>query len=44
MSAELELTDWRRTVAELYAAVRAQPSPERGHACGQCVCNINRYV
>jgi uncharacterized protein len=32
MSAELELTEWRRLVAELYAAVRAQDDPERGHA------------
>jgi len=29
---ELELAGWRRRVSELYAAVRAQPSPERGHA------------
>jgi uncharacterized protein (DUF1684 family) len=29
---ELELASWRRRVSELYAAVRAQPSPERGHA------------
>src|SRR4249919_359597 len=29
---ELELAGWRRSVSELYAAVRAQPSPERGHA------------
>jgi hypothetical protein len=29
---ELELADWRRRVSELYGAVRAQPSPERGHA------------
>jgi uncharacterized protein (DUF1684 family) len=29
---ELELADWRRRVSELYAAVRAEPSPERGHA------------
>jgi len=28
---ELELTDWRRTVAELYAAVRAEQDPRRGH-------------
>ena len=32
MSAELELTEWRRLVAELYAAVRAEDDPERGHA------------
>lgn len=31
-SPELELTDWRRRVSELYAAVRAEPDPERGHA------------
>ena len=29
---ELELAGWRRRVGELYAAVRAAPSPERGHA------------
>jgi uncharacterized protein (DUF1684 family) len=28
---ELELTGWRRTVAELYAAVRAEQDPQRGH-------------
>jgi len=28
----LELTDWRRRVAELYAAVRAEADPEQGHA------------
>ena len=32
MTAELELLDWRRQVAELYAAVRAEPDPSRGHA------------
>jgi uncharacterized protein (DUF1684 family) len=32
MSAELELTDWRREISELYAAVRAEDKPERGHA------------
>ena len=32
MSAELELTDWRRTVSELYAAVRAAQDPQHGHA------------
>jgi uncharacterized protein (DUF1684 family) len=32
MSAELELTDWRRKVNELYAAVRADPDPAKGHA------------
>jgi uncharacterized protein (DUF1684 family) len=31
-SAEFELTGWRRRVGELYGAVRAEPSPERGHA------------
>jgi len=29
---EFELADWRRRVSELYAAVRAQEDPERGHA------------
>jgi uncharacterized protein len=29
---KLELADWRRRVGELYAAVRAQESPEQGHA------------
>lgn len=29
---ELELADWRRRVAEMYARVRAEPSPQRGHA------------
>src|SRR6266567_4277450 len=29
---ELELAGWRRRVSELYAAVRAQADPERGHA------------
>src|SRR6266498_979692 len=28
----LELADWRRRVAELYAAVRAEADPEQGHA------------
>lgn len=32
MSQALELADWRRTVAELYAAVRREPVPERAHA------------
>ena len=32
MSAPLELADWRRRVAELYARVRATPDPEAGHA------------
>jgi hypothetical protein len=31
-TAELELVDWRRRVAALYAAVRAEPSPRDGHA------------
>jgi uncharacterized protein len=31
MSPELELTSWRRTVGELYAAVRAEDDPRRGH-------------
>jgi len=31
-AAALELADWRRRVAELYAAVRATPDPARGHA------------
>ena len=30
--AGLELADWRRRVSELYAAVRGESSPERGHA------------
>jgi uncharacterized protein (DUF1684 family) len=29
---ELDLSDWRRQVAELYAAVRADDDPERAHA------------
>jgi hypothetical protein len=29
---ELELIDWRRRVGELYAAVRDQDDPQRGHA------------
>jgi uncharacterized protein (DUF1684 family) len=29
---ELELSGWRREVAELYASVRAEDDPERGHA------------
>ncbi len=28
----LELVDWRRAMAQLYADVRANPSPEDGHA------------
>jgi uncharacterized protein (DUF1684 family) len=31
MSEELELVDWRRRVAGLYAAVRAEDHPRRGH-------------
>ena len=31
-STELELNGWRRRVGELYAAVRAERSPEQGHA------------
>jgi hypothetical protein len=31
VSAELELTSWRRQVSELYAAVRAHDDPRRGH-------------
>jgi uncharacterized protein (DUF1684 family) len=31
-STELELNGWRQRVGELYAAVRAERSPERGHA------------
>jgi uncharacterized protein (DUF1684 family) len=32
VSTELELTGWRRMVGELYAAVRAEDDPRRGHA------------
>jgi len=32
MSEELDLIGWRRAVSELYAAVRAEDDPERGHA------------
>jgi uncharacterized protein len=32
MADQLELIDWRRKVAELYAAVRAEPDPSRGQA------------
>jgi uncharacterized protein len=32
---ELELAGWRRRVSELYTAVRAEPSPERGHQLWQ---------
>ena len=31
MSTELELVSWRRMVSELYAAVRAEDDPRRGH-------------
>ena len=31
MSAELELTSWRRLVGELYAAVRGEEDPQHGH-------------
>lgn len=31
VSAELELAGWRRLVGELYAAVRGQDDPRRGH-------------
>jgi uncharacterized protein len=31
-SVELEVASWRRMVSELYAAVRAEDDPERGHA------------
>jgi uncharacterized protein (DUF1684 family) len=32
MSGYLELVDWRRQVAAVYAAVRAEPDPARAHA------------
>jgi uncharacterized protein (DUF1684 family) len=32
MSGYLELIDWRRRVAAMYAAVRAEPDPARAHA------------
>jgi uncharacterized protein (DUF1684 family) len=32
VSSQLELAQWRRQVNELYAAVRAEGQPERGHA------------
>src|ERR1700759_380361 len=32
IAGELELVDWRRRVASLYAAVRAEPSPAKAHA------------
>jgi uncharacterized protein (DUF1684 family) len=31
-TSELELADWRRRVSEMYARVRAEPAPQRGHA------------
>jgi uncharacterized protein (DUF1684 family) len=31
VAGELELLDWRRQVAELYAAVRAEADPSHGH-------------
>ena len=33
-SGELELTDYRRTVSELYAAVRAEDDPQAATSCG----------
>ncbi len=35
MTAELELVSWRRAMAELFAAVRAEPDPEDGHRIWQ---------
>jgi uncharacterized protein len=35
--AELDLADWRRRVAELYAAIRADDDPERAHAWWRAV-------
>jgi hypothetical protein len=35
VTAELELLDCRRQVAELYTAVRAEPDPSRGHQLGR---------
>ena len=32
MSTELELASWRRKTSDLYAAVRAEDDPRRGHA------------
>ena len=32
MSTQLELASWRRATSELYAAVRSEYDPERGHA------------
>jgi uncharacterized protein (DUF1684 family) len=32
MSTELELADWRRQISDLYAAVRAEPDLQQGHA------------
>ncbi|HZZ95794.1 MAG TPA: DUF1684 domain-containing protein [Jatrophihabitantaceae bacterium] len=31
MTAQLELADWRRRIAELYARIRATPAPEAAH-------------
>lgn len=31
MAAQIEVVDWRRNVAEMYAAVRASPEPEAAH-------------
>jgi hypothetical protein len=36
ISGELQLVDWRRRVATLYAAVRAEPSPVQAHALWRC--------
>jgi hypothetical protein len=33
-SGELELTDYRSTVSELYAAVRAEDDPKQAAGCG----------
>jgi uncharacterized protein len=35
MSNELEVADWRREISELYAEVRAEDDPGRGHALWQ---------
>jgi len=32
VTAFLELLDWRRRISEVYAAVRAEPDPQAGHA------------
>ena len=32
MSTELEVASWRRMTSELYAAVRSEADPQRGHA------------